>query len=189
MPRNPRLTVLRHAAPFRTTLAAGRGWALARVAAFGAMVGLGAMAGCSTGKLQPCDAIPEGGCPIGRGGTCDDTACRGLYECVEGRWSLLTHCAGNGGDGGQGVGGAGGAAGAAGSAGMAGAGGCSGVELDHTGETQGCSPELELPDCPALVAESCQPCVSGCADFFMCLEGAWGWVAYCTEQGQLVVVR
>ena len=188
VPRPLRLSSVRRNAKLRRTKLTARG---AHAIAWGATVlvaaSLGAAASCTTGGLQRCDTIPEGGCPIGRGGTCDDKACRGLYDCAEGSWALVIACSpGHGGSGGLG---AGGVAGAAGAAGGGAGGGCAGAELDHSGEMQGCAPELELPDCPALVAESCQPCLSGCADFFMCLEGGWGWVAYCTDEGQVVVVR
>ena len=100
---------------------------------------------------------------------------------------IVTRCAAV--DGGGGAGAGGGSGGAAGSAGSAGAGGCAGVALDHTGEAEGCTPELQLPDCPAAVAESCQPCLSGCVDFFMCMAAGWMDVAFCTDAGQIVVNR
>ena len=189
MPRNHRHSTS-HAPAFGRAKVTARPTRPLAWAAAGLVSGLCAFVGCSSNDLQRCDAIPEGGCPLGRGGTCDDAACRALYECVQGRWSMVARCGtGQGGDSGHGAGGQGGAAGAAGSAGTAGAASCSGVELDHTGETQGCAPELELPDCPASAAESCQPCLTGCADFYMCLADGWGWVAYCTEDSELVLVR
>jgi hypothetical protein len=142
---------------------------------------------CGGGHVMTCGQIPTGGCPIGRGGTCDDSACNGLYDCVEGTWLLLTRCPGGDGGGGSSAGGMGGVAGAAGSGAQGGGGGCVGVTLDHTGETEGCAPELLLPDCPAVAAETCQPCLTGCVDFFLCLEAGWTVVAYCTEDGEIVV--
>jgi hypothetical protein len=164
-----------------------RAWTIVALALGAAGLGGGAFAGCGSGDLQLCGQIPSGGCPLGRGGSCDDVACRGLYDCVEGQWTIVTRCSGVDGGGGAAAGGSGGSSG--GSGGSSGAGGCVGVALDHTGEVQGCTPELELPDCPAAVAESCQPCLSGCSDFFLCMPEGWLDVAFCTDEGQIVVNR
>lgn len=69
---------------------------------------------------------------------------------------------------------------------------CTPVELDHEGESIGCSPDLQHPDCPAAAAETCAEtaCLSDCADFFMCIERddkQWTVVAHCDERGQLIV--
>jgi hypothetical protein len=134
-----------------------------------------------------CGQIPDGGCPAGRGGTCDDALCAALYDCAEGTWVVVEECPddGSGGAGGRGAGGAGG-----GTGGMA----CTPVELDHEGESIGCSPDLQHPDCPAAAAETCAEtaCLSDCADFFMCIDSArddkqWTIVAHCDARGQLVV--
>src|SRR5258708_5344640 len=56
-----------------------------------------------------CGEIPPGGCPSGRGGTCDDLTCAALYDCVDGAWTPTKTCpipdggrpdGGDGGDGG-----------------------------------------------------------------------------------------
>lgn len=143
------------------------------------LVAAAAPSGCGgSDPLQLCGQIPEGGCPIGRGGTCDDRVCRALYDCVEGSWTVVTKCAANGG------GGAGGAA-----EGGAGSGGCTPVALDHTGETTGCTPDLQVPDCPAAAAEECatSACLTDCIDFFLCKDAGWTLVAFCDDQGTLVV--
>jgi hypothetical protein len=141
-----------------------------------------AFAACGTtdGPLL-CREIPEGGCPIGRGGTCEDRLCSGLYDCVDGSWTLVTECHQGGGGGGAGGAGAGGG----------GAGGCEVIALDHTGEETGCEPELQDPDCPAAAAETCvwSACLTGCLDFFLCKSDGWVLVAYCTEEGQVVILQ
>ena len=132
-----------------------------------------------------CGQIPEGGCPAGRGGTCEDVLCAALYDCAEGTWVVVADCpghAGGAGGGGAGGGGAGGEGGAP----------CTPVELDHEGESSGCRPDLQHPDCPAAAAETCAEtaCLSDCADFFMCMDRGdkqWAVVAFCDERGQLVV--
>jgi hypothetical protein len=134
--------------------------------------------------LLLCGEIPEGGCPLGRGGTCDDAACAALYDCLEGDWTEVERCPDNA--GGAGVGG-----GAAGAGGGTGAGGCTELVLDHTGEAHGCTPDLAHPDCPAVAAEGCREsaCLTGCADFFLCKAGGWVDVAYCDEDGALVIIQ
>src|SRR5438067_1179834 len=58
------------------------------------------IAGCpELPPVQLCGEIPAGGCPIGRGGTCDDVTCNGLYDCVDGAWTLAKACPGDGGPG------------------------------------------------------------------------------------------
>lgn len=126
-----------------------------------------------------CDEIPQGGCPTGRGGTCDDAACNALYDCVSGIWEKTKTCGGNGGGGGPtGAGGSGGSGGV-----------CAPIELDHAGETTGCEPDLQLPDCPVVAAEQCpeSACLTDCTDFFVCKKAGWTAVAYCDEQGAVIV--
>jgi hypothetical protein len=137
------------------------------------LVGLagGSAQACASRDVEPCGLIPTDGCPVGRGGTCDDRTCAALYDCVEGSWVLAQTCMNDvGGSGGQ-----------------AGAGGCEVTPIDHTGETTGCAPDLQHPDCPAVAAEICQPCLSGCIDFFMCKEEGWEVVAFCDEDGHVII--
>jgi hypothetical protein len=172
--------------PPKRSVVGGR--VLLGVAVLAILSSTGGLWACSGGHVVACGQIADGGCPLGRGGTCNDTACRGLYDCVEGSWVLVARCSGSDGGGGSAAaGGMAGMAGAAGSGAAAGAGGCVGVTLDHTGETQGCVPELQLPDCSAVAAETCQPCLTGCVDFFLCRELGWSSVAFCTEEGELIV--
>jgi hypothetical protein len=64
------------------------------------------------------------------------------------------------------------------------------IEIDRAGETTGCAPDLQHPDCPADAAETCaaSACLTGCTDFFLCTGEGWIDVAYCTEDGELVLV-
>jgi hypothetical protein len=125
---------------------------------------------------------------VARGGTCDDPCCAALYSCETSGWQLVETCRSNGAGcngGASGVGGAGGGAGEA-----EGGGGCSPAAIDHTGEHSNCNPDLvEAPDCPVEAAESCHPCMTGCSDFFLCMSDGWELVAFCTEEGEIVVVQ
>lgn len=136
---------------------------------------LGSLWACGSPDLKLCGEIPEGGCPIGRGGTCDDAYCAALYDCVDGDWTLSETCEGQGGS-------------PATSSATTGVGGCDGVVIDRTGETEGCMPDLQSPDCPAEAAEVCpNPCLTGCVDFFLCRK-EWVSVAYCDDLGEIVLV-
>ncbi|KYF66909.1 hypothetical protein BE11_01765 [Sorangium cellulosum] len=145
------------------------------------------MAGAALATLAPagcdpiaepllCGEIPDGGCPLGRGGTCDDDVCRALYDCREGAWTMAARCD-RPGEPEPDVG--------AGSP----SDGCEVVTLDRSGEASGCAPALQEPDCPADAAETCAEaaCRTGCVDFFLCAEEGWRAVAYCDEQGRITV--
>jgi hypothetical protein len=135
-------------------------------------------------------AIPSGGCPVGRGGTCADLTCNALWDCVGGQWVHVQTCpmpdggTGGGGDGGPG-----------GDAGEGEGGHCTPVHIDTTGQTSGCTPDLAFPDCPVEAAEGCAEtaCLTGCSDFFLCRQDGtnadWIDVAYCTDSGELVVTQ
>lgn len=139
------------------------------------------------------DAVPEGGCPTGRGGTCEDASCKALYDCIDGVWKKASTCEP------QATGGAGGTTGTTGTGGSGGGtatggtGGCTPISLDHTGETTGCSPDLQAPDCPAAAAEQCSEsaCLADCTDFYLCKQDGnvptWVPVAYCDGDGHLVI--
>jgi hypothetical protein len=144
---------------------------------------LALLAGCQEWpEVKPCGQIPPDGCPIGRGGTCEDRACAGLYDCIEGQWIQVQSCPAV--DGGGGGGGGSGA--------DAGVDACSPITFDHTGEVLGCTPDLQNPpDCPAAAAEGCAEaaCLTGCTDFWICMKDGWEGVAYCTEEGQIVILQ
>lgn len=132
-------------------------------------------------ELKLCGEIPTNGCPLGRGGSCDDVSCSGLYDCVEGHWTLSVDCKREGGS-------SGGAGGGSADAGPDAA--CMPVTIAHTGEVQGCKPDLQNPDCPVAAAEAvCREsvCLTGCDDFFLCKKDGWALAAYCDEEGELVI--
>lgn len=158
---------------FRPRLAVAASVGLLTLAAASA-----ASTSCGGPSIEPCGVIPEGGCPVGRGGTCDDMTCSGLFDCVDGDWSLVETCD-------RGSGGSGSTSSSVSSSST----GCVPAQIDHTGEVEGCTPDLEPPDCPAAAAELCNPCLTGCVDFFICVSAGWKDVAFCTEEGELVLVE
>jgi hypothetical protein len=103
-----------------------------------------------------------------------------VYDCVDGDWREVEAC--TGGDGGSG---------GAGSTNQSSSstGGCTPPMFDHTGEMLNCTPDLQSPDCPIEAAEECNSCLTGCIDFFMCTADGWTDLAYCTEDGELVIVK
>ncbi|MFO0755625.1 MAG: hypothetical protein U0359_04005 [Byssovorax sp.] len=131
--------------------------------------------------LKLCGEIPAGGCPVGRGGTCEDAVCEALYDCQDGHWVSVERCMNEAG--------AGGAGGEGGAGGGTGGGPCTPVTLDHTGEQLGCMPDLQSPDCPAEAAETCAEtaCFTGCVDFFLCKKDGWTAIAHCDDQGTLIL--
>jgi hypothetical protein len=138
-------------------------------------------------RPEPCGEIPTDGCPRGDSGTCEDPLCAALYDCLDGSWGLVEECPGFVPPGGGGSGGGGGEIGGA-TQGGGGAGGC-GITLDLSGEVSGCTPELQAPDCPAaVVLSSCEPCGGDCLDFFLCKQEGWVGVAFCSSEGELVVL-
>lgn len=140
-----------------------------------------ALVACTSPELLLCDRIPDGGCPVGRGGTCDDPHCAALYDCVQGDWTVVEECAP--------VGGAG-EGGGAGATAEGGAGGCVLPQFDHTRQTSGCEPDLQPPDCPVEAAEVCgDPCLTECVDFYLCVPEGWESVGFCDELGALVITQ
>lgn len=143
-------------------------------------IAFGLAAACGSGDpLDPCGTIPAGGCPIGRGGTCSDETCTGVYDCVGGVWRSTERCPG-GSSNDAGLGGEDASTGRD--------AGCGAVSIDHTGETIGCKPDLQVPDCPTAVIGACaaEACSTGCTDFFLCVAGGWSAVAYCDDSGQVL---
>jgi len=141
--------------------------------------------GCDSGTAPLlCGEIPAGGCPLGRGGTCDDPLCAGLYDCVEGKWTLATDCTTNGATSGS----SGSSGSSGGDAGADGA--CTPIALSHEGEMTGCKPDLQAPDCPVSLTEgACVETVcnvTDCLDFYLCIydkvqvdHRVWSAVAGC----------
>ncbi len=136
------------------------------------------LSACDSVEVLTCGEIQTNGCPIGRGGTCEDPFCGALYDCVDGDWTLVETCEGFGG------GGSGGRGGATTSGTGATGGGCS-FMFDHTEEAASCEPDLQEPDCPAGAAENtCDPCSTGCVEFFLCTDFGWENVGFCSDVGE-----
>jgi hypothetical protein len=151
-----------------------RGDARARLAT-AVVLGLGLVVGaCGDEELRPCKSIPEGGCPLDRGGSCDDPACEMLYACFDGAWEEHERC------------GAGTESTSASVSASSSTGGCTPFAIDRTGETGGCAPDLLEPDCPADALETCAPCSLGCVDFYLCTGDGWTNVAHCSEEGDVI---
>jgi len=146
--------------------------------------GLAAAASCQgLAPVEPCGEIPANGCPVGRGGTCDDLTCDALYDCAGGAWTRVQTCLQP--DAGPALGGSDGGLDAGGD------GACTPVHIDADGGATDCTPDLAFPDCPVQAAETCaeSACLTGCSDFFLCTAPGWVDVAYCTDQGQLIVTQ
>ena len=157
-----------------------------------------AAAGCQGfPPVQPCTTeIPAGGCPAGRGGTCEDPTCDALYDCLGGEWTRVQACPMRDGGAGGAHEDGGGAGLDAGSVDASNGDACTPVHIDLAGKTSGCTPDLENPpDCPVEAALGCaeSACFTSCSDFFLCKATSTGpqWidVAYCNCDGQLVVTQ
>ena len=133
----------------------------------------------SLDPAQTCGEIPLDGCPTGRGGTCDDPYCAALYDCVDGAWTIVSDCPNfqNNGTGG-----------ASSSSTTTTTTDCAIVTIDHTDEVDGCVPDLQSPDCPAVAAETCveSVCLTDCGDFYLCTSDGWQVVGYCDDDGIFV---
>jgi hypothetical protein len=152
--------------------------------------------GCPSLSYVMCNEIPLDGCPVASGGTCEDPTCAALYDCdnANGTWVLVQACMRDGGLGGGGAGGAGGGEP------MPDAGPCTPPAVDlgpDAGISEGCTEDLENPDCPIAAAEPCVEgaCLTGCSDFFICTTNGMpgnqpGWldVAYCDNNGNFIVI-
>src|SRR5438034_9620386 len=104
----------------------------------------------STPEIKLCGEIPDGGCPLGHGGTCDDVTCAAIYDCVDGAWTRVETCGPRDGGGGA-------STASTSAAGGANDGGgndaCTMVMFDHSMETADCQIDLQNPpDCPAAAA-------------------------------------
>jgi hypothetical protein len=130
-----------------------------------------------------CSEIPAGGCPTGRGGSCEDKTCRALYTCLNATWHLHETCPKNSGSGGSG---GGGPDRDGGPDSGEGGGPCTPFKFDDKGQAENCGPSLENPpDCPSQAAEGCleSACITGCTDFFLCTKQGWVDVGYCDDDG------
>ena len=123
---------------------------------------------------QPCTNIPEGGCPIARGVSCDDPMCEAVYACREGNvWELMKRCPVR----------------------EAGAGTDAATPKDAEALLDasidappgafggpGCA-SLVAPDCSLGLALSCGATCCGCEDLFVCEDGGWTFWGTCGDAG------
>lgn len=145
---------------------------------------VGSVASCRRGEYEkPCGQLPDvQACPVAGGGTCADPTCSAIYSCNDGTWELRETCSRDGGlpsDGGPDA--------------KPDAPFCGDASLgDAAGPATSCPPLLE-PDCDWAAAQACpaQACNGSCDGFLSCSKDGWSeaYVAYCDEDGQLVVVK
>jgi hypothetical protein len=124
----------------------------------------------------PCADIPRGGCPLGRGASCDDPTCLAVYACRAGNvWELDHACPLRD------------AADARADAGDASAD----APLEAT-PTLDAGPDapagasggpgcgaLQAPDCSLGFALACPAGCCGCEDLFVCEGGGWTYWSTC----------
>jgi len=117
-----------------------------------------------TVTAQECSNIPQGGCPIARGVSCQDPTCERVYACREGNvWELVAPCPArdatpSGKDAGAPDTGGGFDASIDAPPGAFGGPGCAG---------------LQPPDCSLGLALACGSGCCECEDLFVCENGAW----------------
>jgi hypothetical protein len=139
-----------------------------------------------------CDDIPDGGCPTDRGGSCADPTCSAIYLCNNGLWSLGQICPPyDAGSGGGGVGGSATVPEAGPLCSHDGGGTCTPVVIDagNTADPSTCTPDLMCGDCTVSAAYGCKECActTGCDDFYICTPLGWVSVAYCDQNGNLII--
>lgn len=127
------------------------------------VAGLMATPACGdTATEHACTNIPAGGCPLGRGVSCQDPSCEAVYACRAGNaWELAHACPAH----------------------EAGAPRDAAVEARPVVDAAidappganggpGCGP-LQPPDCALGFALVCPSGCCDCEDLFVCQNGAW----------------
>ena len=165
-----------------------KGLAAAAAVSLAALFGPALFAGCEGfDPVVTCGVIPSGGCPVGRGGTCDDVECDALYDCTDGKWVETERCSHP--DGGADDAGADGGREGGTTLLDSGSDACTPIVFDHKDEVMNCV-DLQPPDCPAGAIEfACaeQACATiDCLDFYLCKSTGWDPVAHCTDDGTFV---
>jgi len=134
---------------------------------------------CNNGTRNdhPCSDIPDGGCPIADGLSCDDPACAAVYLCRAGNvWELDKTCPPHPPSD---------AAIVTSLDAAADTGAISDASIDappgaYAGP--GCV-DLELGDCPLGVALACTSACCGCDDLYVCNASNWIFWGYCGPNG------
>lgn len=138
---------------------------------------------CNNGTQidHPCSNIPEGGCPLADGLSCDDPICEAVYLCRQNNvWELQKQCPARAPSDAATVTDA-----AAGDADASDAEGIRDASIDAPPGAfggPGCQ-DLQLGDCALGVALSCASSCCGCEDLFVCTSGAWSYWGYCGANG------
>lgn len=127
---------------------------------------------CDAAAGRPCTNIPEGGCPLAFGQSCNDPACSAVYACLPGnQWELRGACAPH-------------------EAGAMDAGTEAALKDSNIDAPPGafggpgCA-DLQMPDCPLGVAILCTSGCCGCEDLFVCQDGGWDLWGACGPDGAL----
>ena len=138
---------------------------------------------CNNGTQidHPCTDIPDGGCPLADGLSCDDPACAAVYLCREGNvWELDKTCPLHAPSDAAVV-----DASFDADAADTGKSPISDAAIDAPAGAYGgpgCV-ELELGDCPLGLALACSSSCCGCDDLYVCNAGNWNFWGYCGPNG------
>ena len=142
-----------------------------------------AIVACNNGTQidHPCSDIPDGGCPLADGLSCDDPACAAVYLCRQGNvWELQKECPPHPpSDATVDV------TDASEDADAADAGAIRDAAIDAPPGAYGgpgCV-DLQLGDCPLGVALACTAACCGCDDLYVCNAGNWDFWGYCGPNG------
>lgn len=148
-----------------------RRWAVVGVLA--SALALASTASCADDPtVEPCSAIPAGGCPLSRGVACEDPACQAVYACRSGNvWELDRTCPPR--DAGPPI------------EASVDAADASHLPFDASIDAPpganggpGCD-ALQAPDCSLGFALACPSGCCGCEDLFVCENGGWSYVSTC----------
>jgi hypothetical protein len=116
--------------------------------------------------IVACKDIPDGGCPLASGVSCEDPSCKVAYACTAGGTWVVDHA-------------------------------CPATDamiaepvppivLDSSFDAPkgdlNCV-TLEMPDCPASLAEQCGVGCCGCENLFVCNQGTWTPYGSCDGDG------
>lgn len=127
--------------------------------------------------VEQCGVIPDGGCPKGRGGSCEDPTCQAIYRCENDVWQWVEDCPSKAASDG----------GIESDASDAEPLSCGDAQLSIESGT-GCRPSLIVPECPIDAIKGCPAlaCTMGCDDFYQCTTDGWEHAAYCDPEEGLV---
>jgi hypothetical protein len=148
-----------------------------------AVLGYALISACTAAPLHDfCTDIPEHGCPGTDSTNCEDTTCAAIYSndssCV---WTFVVKCPNFRPHVDAGPDAADADASRDGEARDARVRDA-GFVLPQGASGEGCSPELESPDCPVELALQCAYCC-GCQDLYVCVDAGWNLWGECDDGG------